>query len=935
MKLHLPRTLFAALLACFSLHAQGDVLASDAIKLPPQQTSRPIHSVPAPGTETPTTIDLDTWTYDMSGIPVDANLTCSKNFAIEEFSWEASPGAVLTWQGLVSSKAGDFVTVADKNISFSVTGEGKATFLIDDVYIRGGTLVVEEGADVRIDYGTPVSSAKGTLYLNGGSMRGHGSFESIYYNGGSNDGLSHTLICMCARPTGGSSMLDNYLALYPHFTVQFEFWKDDNTGVWTCAPLNVSGYIHMGRDYDGTINCLPEGGSWGEDAELSSPCVLFSCGNLTLSGNGFADLKLQLNGLDPAKYSLNKTIYGGQIAIYLGQAPTVISVPIEGRSTGLIIGNRDGNIWSDQKLIEGTGHSYTTGTIASGITDVAEGTTVEFTDALAIGQDTAPADGEPAAAVNNAGNITARSISITNASVLNDGSIFTADGVLIGSRGVLRSDGTITGSVEVEDGGAAQGSLDINGRLLMHSGARLTIGNSPGYARFGSGLTLEGGSSLVFTVDGTTPASRGAETEGTHSFAHITGGSLTLSGEVLTTVQVTSGILEAGSQPFTLTLLKVEGGGANVDAGNGGFTFSLLDDAEGLLLAEETYLVWDAEKGELLLHGVVDTGEEESGEDTPGGEEPGEVVQRQAVNASALVNTLWSSTSAVRTFARHASSQLSSPAGENGVSVWGSALSDFVSMSGLRSHAFGYAVGADKQFCPHVRAGLALGQMFGDYTAESGLAEVEQNSMMLGLYGEYARKLNQRLGLSVTGSAAYGRVENDANTRLPGSAPGKASWDDDVFTAGFRVNANVQLAEKWTLSPFIGLEYLRGEQGRFTEHVADGSREYWGGAMQVWTVPVGVTASTECDLGGGQKLLPWLTVGYVGDVSREEPHGSVRAHGVESRHEGTRPGRHGFMLSAGTNWQISDSWSAGASYNLETRSHATLHEGHFSLRYAF
>ncbi len=44
--------------------------------------------------------------------------------------------------------------------------------------------------------------------------------------------------------------------------------------------------------------------------------------------------------------------------------------------------------------------------------------------------------------------------------------------------------------------------------------------------------------------------------------------------------------------------------------------------------------------------------------------------------------------------------------------------------------AFGYAVGADTQWCPHLRAGIALGQMFGDCAANGGLAEVEQNSAM-------------------------------------------------------------------------------------------------------------------------------------------------------------------------------------------------------------
>ncbi len=488
------------------------------------------------------------------------------------------------------------------------------------------------------------------------------------------------------------------------------------------------------------------------------------------------------------------------------------------------------------------------------------------------------------------------------------------------ASGTLNDNGNINGTIIVEDGARMEGSGTNTGLVIVEGGGHLHIGNSPGYRNFAHGLTLHNGATISFSVDGVTPAAR-ANTAGCHSYAEVTGGVLTLAtgSTAIAQVDIMGGIVAAGYKPFALTLLEVDPSAVN---GEGDFTLSLTGQTD-LLLTSATSLDWDPATGKLIFRSMLN---------------PGNVEARALESGAAIASSLWSSTSAVRAFARNATSQLSAPVTtENGVTVWGSAIGDYVTMSGLRSTAHGCAVGADKQFCPHIRAGLSFGQMFGDYTADRGLAEVEQDSMMVGLYGEYARELNKRHGFSVTAYAAYGRVDNDADTRALGLAelPGKSSWDDDVFVAGFRAYWNMRVTDKTTVSPFIGLEYQRGDQSSFTETYDGGSNCYAGGAMQVWSLPVGVTAHTECDLGNGQKLLPWLTVGYVADIARQNPHMDGSVLGQDYRFEGTSPGRHGFMLNAGANWQISESWSAGASYNFETRSHETSHEGNFSVRYSF
>ncbi len=509
------------------------------------------------------------------------------------------------------------------------------------------------------------------------------------------------------------------------------------------------------------------------------------------------------------------------------------------------------------------------------------------------------------------------------AEVLNHGTM--RGDVLVEQDGMLRNNGHLEGALTIHRGGRLHGSGHFHGHTHIHGGAYHYVGNSPGYQEFTNGLTYGNGANLTFCVDGATAASAANAGSGTHSFLKVSGGTLTLEGNVNTTVEVTSGIRTMGAMPFSLTLMQVDLSNAVItNTGGNSQPFSLtLSDTENLVPNASVTLTWDAVAGTLALSGTWDKYA---------------TAALLAGDGSTIANTLWSSTSAVQAFARTAGSQLSSPVvSKNGVSVWGSALGDYVSMSGFRSSAQGYAVGADKQWCPHIRGGIAFGQMFGDFTADRGVAEVEQEGVMVGLYSEYLRKLNKCSSLSLTGYAAYGQVENDANTLVGGSSllPGRASWDDKVLALGARAQWNIHLTEKTTLAPFIGLEYLRGEQDDFTETFTGGFREYRDGSMQVWSMPIGVTARTEVSLGRTQKLLPELTVAYVGDIARKEPHVRSRVYGVDNCHEGTKPGRSGFMLNVGTHWLISENWSAGAFYNVETRSHEVSQEFNAAVRYSF
>ena len=311
-------------------------------------------------------------------------------------------------------------------------------------------------------------------------------------------------------------------------------------------------------------------------------------------------------------------------------------------------------------------------------------------------------------------------------------------------------------------------------------------------------------------------------------------------------------------------------------------------------------------------------------------------------DGSNIANSLWSSTSVVKSFGQTAVSQLkvNQPGDSN---IWVSGLGDFVTMNstshvvGFQYNGGGYATGIDYAWTKKFRAGIAFGQTFGTFKSDDNQASINQDSIMTGLYANYLQPLNDNQTLRLSGYFAYGSVENRANTFVGNSAylPGQAKWNDDVFSFGLKADWNIKVTDKTTLTPFIGIDYIHGAQENFTETYDNGSRQYRDGNMQVWSVPVGITVKKEVSVGGGQLLLPELTLAYVGDISRTNPSVKSTIYGIDNKHEGSNPGRSAFMVNAGTNWVINQNWSVGAFYSLEVRSSQVNQSASLSARYSF
>lgn len=502
--------------------------------------------------------------------------------------------------------------------------------------------------------------------------------------------------------------------------------------------------------------------------------------------------------------------------------------------------------------------------------------------------------------------------------------------------------GTLAGSGQMGNVQAVSGSTVYAGGTALYDDERtVVVGIQPsaGSPHFDA-LELQGGSKLVFFVDGDVAATEQNAGAGTYSNISVANSGLTVNepGSV-------SADLVLGSRAFKTALSREDKAiplqlvSEQAESADGAATDRTLElDLEYALSGERAELFSVDETGMLRL--VLS---------------PDAVTAAAVYGAADLLNTLWTSTGMVQDFARKALmtqtparlsfAQPRRPEGSEhvtGIDLWGSGLGYFSNMGGAQGFDFnsgGYAVGCDaellRESTQSARVGLAFGQSFGTFKSDIG-SKVDQEALMFALYGGAERKLSDRTSLYLGAYAAYGRVDNDARTRFMEGSAGYADWDDDVWSFGLQAELNYKVTDRFTVSPFTGIDYVYGSHGAFLEDFGDGlNRTYGSGAMQVWRVPVGVRFSTMMELGGNQVLLPELSVAYVGDISRSNPHATVDVAGAKARVRGSNPGRSALMLQAGATWIMNDRWSTGAAYHLEARSGQTAQGVNAYVRYRF
>lgn len=527
--------------------------------------------------------------------------------------------------------------------------------------------------------------------------------------------------------------------------------------------------------------------------------------------------------------------------------------------------------------------------------------------------------------INEAGAV----LSVTSAS---GQSTFAAD-----AGGCLVNNGRLVSDTAFALAGTLAGSGEM-GKVVTEAGSTVYVGgtavcgdrwttivdvvSSAGSPHF-SELTLAAGTTLRFYVDGDVAATAQNTGAGTYSNLTVDAGGLTFAADGVTaSLTLGPNVLKTALRrvekalPIELVKEKDAAGSPADKTQEMQMDYQLTGEHAELFTVAQRDTLW------LVLAPAAVRGYVEYG-------------------AADLLNTLWTGTGTVQDFARKAAGQaaVASRVGhEEGISLWGAGLGYFTTMGsthGFDYNSGGYAVGADAAVLPGARVGAAFGQTFGTFKADSG-TKVDQDGLMVSLYGSAEQRLSERVSWRTSAYAAYGQMENEGRTRSVDGTPGRADWDDDVWTFGVQTELRCAVTERFTVSPFVGLDYLYGAQDCFIESFSDGtSRSYDGGAMQVWRVPVGVRLEGAIALGGEQYLFPELTLAYVGDISRSNPHATVGLYGTTSRVHGNDPGRNAFMLNAGVTWKMSEQWATGASYQLEVRDSQTAQGVNGFVRYRF
>lgn len=445
-------------------------------------------------------------------------------------------------------------------------------------------------------------------------------------------------------------------------------------------------------------------------------------------------------------------------------------------------------------------------------------------------------------------------------------------------------------------------------------------------------LTVSNGSTLNLIINGLQPATPDSSDTKTHTVIHVTD-SLKWGNDIKADIVIGSGnsggfsLLDSDVPTFHLAVLTTDSSAVLTGLdGTTAVSFSISDenititDTDNLLTPGSSYFSWIGQQ--LYFTGTINTA----------------VVENLFTrDRSILANTLWSSTHSVTNFAATAVSQLSTR--KNGHSgVWVSGLGDFANASGkgfsqgYKYSGGGYALGADHAFTSHFIGGLAFGQTFGTNKAKGNkYASTEQNGIMGGLYTRFSNEMSKEDTLFIDSWIAYGSIDNKGQLQQTGDESiSSAKWLDNVVTFGTRASWQIKM-ENLLLTPFIGIEYSHGEQN----DIVMNDRRYYDGAVQNWTVPVGITCTKKFSLGGEQYLIPEITVAYEGDISRQNAAVATDIFGKKSKAQGVDPGQNAILGNVGLTWMITSQWSAGACYNLEKRSSMTNQSVSGMVRFSF
>lgn len=474
---------------------------------------------------------------------------------------------------------------------------------------------------------------------------------------------------------------------------------------------------------------------------------------------------------------------------------------------------------------------------------------------------------------------------------------------------LMLKNATVKSELSVGANSLLAGSGTFEEKVNLFS-SKVHVGNSPGVMNFTGGLNLQGVSDLTFYMEGTGAGAYSMMNVGTSldwQFSHVN-------------VELGDKLFSSDSKEFSLILVDASAA-ETVTGMEEGQSLEITKNKEFLT---DYSLEWNSGAQQLIFSGTLNS----------------QIVnEMKTVEGAALANALWSSTRSVNNFARVARAQLNgSRSGKS--NIWVAGLGDFSSagndgsIEGFDYQGGGYALGADYVLHKNWMGGISLGQTFGTNESSQSMMKIKQDSLMAALYARYSNEINERNSLALDSYIAFGSVQNKADGTFNGNAA-HAKWDDSVVTLGTRFNWNYKMGEKTILTPFIGMDFVNGQQESFSQAYGSGVNQFYNGKMQTWTVPVGVSCKTDVALGGSQFLTPEFTVAYAGDLNRRDPRIRTNSFGEQLDIDGVSPGRNAFIGNAGVRWTINVQWNVGVYYDVEYRSGMTNQGVNANLHYTF
>ena len=186
----------------------------------------------------------------------------------------------------------------------------------------------------------------------------------------------------------------------------------------------------------------------------------------------------------------------------------------------------------------------------------------------------------------------------------------------------------------------------------------------------------------------------------------------------------------------------------------------------------------------------------------------------------------------------------------------------------------GVALGADYTFGSNVRGGAMFSVGSGDADGQGAGSAVSNDFdfWSVGVYGGYAYE-----AFSLTADLSWTQVDNDIDANTAAAGKVSASMDADVLSAGLTAKYDFDL-DMVKVAPHLGMRYTSIDIDDYTvSDIASSDVD----SISVFSIPAGVTFSTEIASASGWNVKPALDLTVTLNTGDDEVDSDVRFNGVD------------------------------------------------------